>query len=653
MTWTLKASTQTNTVVGTTTSAIDTTGSDLIVITSGGWLVTAPTDNKGNTYLLAYDENTASVRPYSYIWYCHNPVVGTGHTFTFANNAQVTTVAAWSGSTTGATVLDQKAAGFVLGTTSTTAFATGPITPSVGGCLVIANWAIDDPAESSGFAGFSVNNGFTLGPGEDEASGSYFGCVTAYLAQTTAASVSCTLTRATALTQTGQPWVIVSFIGATTTSNYSLSAAEGSFATTGEPQGLSHGYRVSAVQASFATTGETVGWFRGRNLPAVAGVYSTSLRTATLSHGKTLSAAQGSFTLSGFAAALNSVRTMLCAETAFSFVGQAQATSFGRHLPAAQGSYAIAGENQVFHVGRNIPAVAGTFSYIGPFTSLSHGITLNAAQGTLALSGQAQPTRYGRTIPAAQGTFNLFGTTTPLKYGRRMAAAQGAFALTGFQAALARSGQKILTAQAGSFSVFGTGPLTGFGRGMIAAEGAFSVSGQAQAVNVQRKLSAAQGSLALTGKPQGVSWGHLFRAAQGAFALFGEPQALARKVRMSAAQGAFALTGETVSFQKSSHFFVPAAAGSFTLVGFSQKFNVHRVMQALVQFFTIFRHDVTMTPAGPGITVVVPVTTVTYVPRTQPIIAGGETKFFRDELLNISKAIKAANAAIHSVNSRV
>lgn len=71
---------------GGTTAAVDTTGSNLIVIAT--CLYTAangtglPTDSKSNVWT----EVSANAGPAATltVWYCLNPTVGAGHTFTYS-----------------------------------------------------------------------------------------------------------------------------------------------------------------------------------------------------------------------------------------------------------------------------------------------------------------------------------------------------------------------------------------------------------------------------------------------------------------------------------------------------------------------------------------------------------------------------------------
>lgn len=120
-----------NTGGGITTSAIDTTGADFIVLGCLQYSThSAPTDNKSNTWIeLTLHGDGASTN--NWIAYCQNPTVGSGHTFTLGPQYACIAVAAFSGSK--ATPFDVENG---AGGTSTT-LSTGSITPSENNELLI------------------------------------------------------------------------------------------------------------------------------------------------------------------------------------------------------------------------------------------------------------------------------------------------------------------------------------------------------------------------------------------------------------------------------------------------------------------------------------------------------------------------------------
>jgi len=175
-----------------TTSGIDTTGADLLVAVTAGFAgVATLTDSKGNTWtgLTTIINGTSAHRVR--LWYCSNPVVGAGHTFTASRTGGYPAVAvqAWSGAKT-ATPFDQENGNTAMGASS---LSTGSITPTQDDELAIT--ASVSPTD--GLTISSVNGGFTttdvVQSGFGDSSATY-GVAMAYLAQSAAAAANPTWT---------------------------------------------------------------------------------------------------------------------------------------------------------------------------------------------------------------------------------------------------------------------------------------------------------------------------------------------------------------------------------------------------------------------------------------------------------------------------
>ena len=215
MSWNLIVSTGGGNAGGVvTTSGVDTTGTDFIVVV-GSCLDSNPgvvTDSNSNTWLTAVNtgDNTRTI---GFIYYSRNPTVGPGHTFTWATSGATGTtgsfqVLAYSGSFTSSNPLDQiNSTSYGSGTTSEQA---GSITPTQSNELIVFGTTIDDPSGSS----FAINSGFTIQEDTDVTSGVMFGSLIATLVQVSAAAVNPALTR-TALSSGRFDWaMIASFKGA-------------------------------------------------------------------------------------------------------------------------------------------------------------------------------------------------------------------------------------------------------------------------------------------------------------------------------------------------------------------------------------------------------------------------------------------------------
>lgn len=121
---------------GATTSAIDTTGANLIVIGIAWYSVTSPSisDSQSNTWTALTTSNVASDVG-SKLYYCVNPTTNAAHTFTFgpANVYGGLIVAAFSGVATSSPFDQQTGAT----SSSASALSTGSVTPTENNELVI------------------------------------------------------------------------------------------------------------------------------------------------------------------------------------------------------------------------------------------------------------------------------------------------------------------------------------------------------------------------------------------------------------------------------------------------------------------------------------------------------------------------------------
>lgn len=182
MAFSLVANTGAATGGSTTTSAINTTGANLIIIAcSGNGVVASPTDSKSNTWT-ALTSRTSGVIGATRIFYCLNPTVGSGHTFTCASGFPTVTVTAWSGAAT-SSVFDVENGAT---SSSATSLATGSVTPANANSLIIAAIGMSDQMTGTGAinGGFTVANAIYGQPGVTEGGGQ------AYLIQTSAAAAN-------------------------------------------------------------------------------------------------------------------------------------------------------------------------------------------------------------------------------------------------------------------------------------------------------------------------------------------------------------------------------------------------------------------------------------------------------------------------------
>jgi hypothetical protein len=186
MSWILKAhrvdqSTDSN---GFTSGTFDSTGANLLVVMLSESNTTddAITDSKGNTWHELTQQ--ANGGRSGVLWWSAPTTVGSGHTVTVAgvSNFSAMAIQAWSGGATG-TPFDQQNGANGVGTS----LATGSVTPTTDGQLVITGFQWGD---TTGLATIS-GGGFSSGSIDDNVKGigaQAQGVAMAHVIQTTAAA---------------------------------------------------------------------------------------------------------------------------------------------------------------------------------------------------------------------------------------------------------------------------------------------------------------------------------------------------------------------------------------------------------------------------------------------------------------------------------
>lgn len=168
-----------------TSTAINTTGANLIVVCLTGYLVVGapPTDSESNTWTAAVNAQTLNSVD-SEIWYCYSPTTSASHTFSLpvGSTAYMTmSVSAWSGAQ--AAPLDQTAS--AVDNLSVTSGSAGSITPSANGALIIGSIC----PQNSSFAP-TINDSFSIIESSAIVGGVSYSGASAYLVQGSAAAIN-------------------------------------------------------------------------------------------------------------------------------------------------------------------------------------------------------------------------------------------------------------------------------------------------------------------------------------------------------------------------------------------------------------------------------------------------------------------------------
>jgi hypothetical protein len=132
---------------GTDAPSLDTTTADLIVVVMTGGSFVTPVDSNGNTWTLAKHQSSGGNAGEVSIWYCLNPTVGAGHTFTLTPSFNTHAISAWSGSAPGG--FDQQNGTSLIPSDGVTLTqSTGSITPTADNELLIAAFGLNDPSNN-------------------------------------------------------------------------------------------------------------------------------------------------------------------------------------------------------------------------------------------------------------------------------------------------------------------------------------------------------------------------------------------------------------------------------------------------------------------------------------------------------------------------
>lgn len=174
---------------GGTTSAIDTSGATGIYVHISEYLGASGfslSDSKGNTWTPRTQYSSGSVSR-TRIYYCENPTVGSGHTFTYSGSGGYPTICveAHSGTKTSSSYDQENGAT----NTATNSLQPGSITPTENNELIISGAAQYIEAAIS-----NVDSGFTVSDGIGAVSGTNVGGTMAYLYQGAAAAINPTWT---------------------------------------------------------------------------------------------------------------------------------------------------------------------------------------------------------------------------------------------------------------------------------------------------------------------------------------------------------------------------------------------------------------------------------------------------------------------------
>jgi hypothetical protein len=156
-----------------------------------------------------------------------------------------------------------------------------------------------------------------------------------------------------------------------------------------EEVSASTNYPMTAAQGSFTLTGQASLFHWGRKITAVFGSFALTGQATTFISGKLLSAAHGAFTLSGQNSIITSTRKIVMAAGGYVLSGQNVLLKIGYTIIPAVGAYILSGQSAILSFGRKITAAVGSFTLTGQPALFRAGRVITAAYGFIALNWQA------------------------------------------------------------------------------------------------------------------------------------------------------------------------------------------------------------------------------------------------------------------------
>lgn len=309
---------------GGTTTAIDTTSANLIVIALSFYSSNVPTlsDSKSNTWTALTTQGAA---PAIRLYYSYAPTVGAGHTFTVSGSGIYATleVLAFSGAVSAPFDLQSGTSG------SGTTVAPGSVTPSQANEVVVYA-AAGDPAATSDWTSVSVG---TLQAHLAGLVSTYYSTAIGYSIQTTATAINPTFTNASSQTAsaaalasfkaaaggvlivTAAPGVLT-WAGLPSPLSTILAATPGAYSWNGPAASLS--LLVGATPGSYSWAGSS----SNLSILLSVGVGAWSWTGTTASFTQSVSQTSGAYSWAGTPAGI------------VSFVGQTPATWSWSGLPS-------------------------------------------------------------------------------------------------------------------------------------------------------------------------------------------------------------------------------------------------------------------------------------------------------------------------------
>lgn len=305
--------------------------------------------------------------------------------------------------------------------TSATGFDAGTTTTSLINCTAVVPTGTS--ANGTGFAGgsASLNNcaafGFTNATSGSPSSGNYN--ATSAASGMPGANSQHSLTYANQFVSTTVDFKLKTgsnLIGggntdATNAPNdiYGTARGSGTAGDVGAHEFVSGGggsYTITAAQGSYALTGQSAALRAARQIAAAQGSYTLTGQAAALRRGLKITAAQGSYALTGNDAGLRHAFNLLAGQGAYVLTGQDATLTYvpagggNKVIKPEAGMYALTGQAAALRVDRRTTAAQGSYTLTGQDITFKRSYALQAGHGLYVVSGQDAALNYSAAPPS-------------------------------------------------------------------------------------------------------------------------------------------------------------------------------------------------------------------------------------------------------------
>ena len=259
--------------------------------------------------------------------------------------------------------------------------------------------------------------------------------------------------------------------------DYSLTAAPGTYAVTGNSVGLLLVTALAATSGSYAVTGAAASLLRDLKLAADSGAYTVAGSSASFLLHSVLAAESGSYASAGFDVSLGQDSSISLSSGSYILIGTGANLLTALILALGSGTYAVTGSDANLATEALVSAESGSYGLTGQEAALLKAAILGLESGSYVMAGSDVALAAESLIALASGSYSITGQEAALLKDIVLALTSGSYALTGYSVVLAAGSVLALAAESGAYNL--TGEQVSFLQDIItsADSGSYIVNG--------------------------------------------------------------------------------------------------------------------------------------------------------------------------------